>query len=362
MLMPLVMVLVSLGVMPQGWAGGDEEEYLIQHNGRKHFWFPSDARVVGMGGAYVSLAGDPSAVYGNPAALGTIEQLHLRVSYFWDEISGDLPSALPFRVGIEEDLHGPSGVMVVPNPWFEGALGLGFNNYWSDVDDPGDTTSHGQTWLAAYGLPLGEQLFLGYGLGYFQQEQDRRTNAAFGQVGGSQEGRLYSHRLGLLYQVVDPVTLGLLLTYGHGNSSRSLEGGPSAHGEHEQLSARLGGSWRVLERTLIASDLELTSVDMDSHAYVPNPIDVGEEGDAVGWHLGVEQGITEWLSLRAGYRFQVDDYNFNSAPAMDDRITYQALSCGAGVLFDKFNIDYGLEYRDIGDGDWLHVISTGVKF
>lgn len=363
-----VLVVLTGAFTAQTWAGGDEEEFLIQHSEMKYFRFPAGARVVGMGGAFTAIGGDPSSVYGNPAGLGTINQLHLRFNYVFDEISGHLPTGQPSppnRPGIEEDIHGPSALLAVPNPWcpMGGTFGLGFNNYWYDVDGPGDTDGHGQTYMAAYGLPLSEQFFVGYGFGFYQQEQDRETNVLFNQIGGSDEGRLYSHRLGLLFRPINPVLVGTVLTYGYGDSERSLhDGGPGFDADHQYYNIRVGASWQMLEKTLLASDMEYSHTVIDSYRYIPNAVNLGEEGDAFGLHLGVEQGVTDWLCLRAGYRYHIDEYDFNGAPDMNDRISYNAFSAGAGLDFDWLNLDYALEYRNIGDGDWSNVLSTGFKF
>lgn len=307
------------------------------------------------------------SVYGNPAGLAAIEGLQLRASYFWDNISGHLPTgepSPPSRRSVNERLHGPSFLAAVPNQYFPGTLGLGFNNYWFDVsNDPSGTSGHGQTYLASYGYPLFENLYLGYGFGVLGQEQDRRTNVGFKQVGGSNDGRLYSHRFGVMYIPVECVTLGAMFTYGHGRTSRSLhDGGPGFSADHDFYEGRIGASWQVLEKTMLAADLKVSRADIDSHRYIPNAINVGEQGDVFGIGFGVEQGITDWLSLRGGYRFHIDEYDFNSAPASDDRITYQALSCGAGLKWRGLSLDYGIEYRHIGDGDWMNVLSTGWAF
>jgi len=166
-----------------------------------------------------------------------------------------------------------------------------------------------------------------------------------------------------MYMPVECVSLGAMFTYGHGRTSRSLlDGGPGFSADHDFYEGRVGASWQVLEKTMLAADVKISRADIDSYRYIPNAIDVGEQGDVFGVGLGVEQGITDWLCVRGGYRFHIDEYDFNSDLGSNDRITYQAVSCGAGLKWRGLNLDYGLEYRDIGDGDWMNVLSTGWGF
>lgn len=99
----------------------------------------------------------------------------------------------------------------------------------------------------------------------------------------------------------------------------------------------------------------------DSHAYIMNA------------RVGIEEQVEDWLAARVGYRYAANfnwEYDRDSLDQLDGSAKYNAISAGAGVRYDfdrdstikAIRLDYGVEYRMVGDNDWQHLVTVAAPF
>ncbi len=67
-----------------------------------------------------------------------------------------------------------------------------------------------------------------------------------------------------------------------------------------------------------------------------------------------------------GYRYRNNDYDFHDAGAashLSGNADFHAASTGLGYSFNEHvRLNYGFEYRWIGDGDMTHAVSLDLLF
>ncbi len=79
------------------------------------------------------------------------------------------------------------------------------------------------------------------------------------------------------------------------------------------------------------------------------------------------------FTVRGGYRYASNfdwDYDRAELDSISGSAKFNAWSLGAGVNFamaddsiiQAVQLDYGVEYRDAGDGDWYHLVSLSTPF
>jgi len=349
-----VMTVWLAGALPVG--ADDAKDYFIQSAQRRHFDLPQDARAVGMGGSSVPTTADVSSLLGNPAGLGWLEKYELSLSYRYDGLSGD--EYPPPATSIDDALHTEILQLAIPLCEGElGVLGLGGTLYQSDIDDAVDTDKDGFTLHLAYAKSLCDTWSLGYALSYYNDEED--SNFADYEMDFG-----LSNRLGVQFRPSECVLLGLDGFYAFGDTDSDVFG--NQDGDRDSWGLNLGVSYQILERTLLAASVDYTDYDVDGHirnAAVGINQNVDEDGRGWGTHLGAEQGLTDWLALRGGYRYKDNDYDFRAMKPLSGSANYHALSTGAGFkIGENMGIDYGFEYRFVGDGDLTQTVTAKYKF
>jgi hypothetical protein len=359
----VIMALAALaaGGISDPASAGDEEEYFIQHALQKYFDLPQSARALGMGGAIRPVETGAAALFGNPAGLARVERAEAALSYGFHQISGEeflSPGGTPQFDDIDEDLDRWSLQAAFPlSKEYYATLGVGVSFYDTDVDDSVDTETDGWRLHLAYAGAVNEDLDLGIALSYLRDKEENDF-ADYEMDSG------WLIEPGLMYRVNDNLILGLSLFLGFGATESDIVTGLKGDGDRRSVGVEAGLGWQAGEKTLIAASLDLTSYDHDADV---EGIEAGENGHAIGVHLGIEQTeVFEWLDLRAGYRFQYIDYDFAASgvvTALSDDIDIHALSAGFTILpCDYFSLDGGMEYRFVGDDDFSGVVRLNFFF
>ncbi len=355
--------LCCLILAPASW-GDDVEDFFIQHNQSRYFDFPQDARTLALGGSNLATSADLSSVFGNPAGLGFIDGCGLSLTYSHNEISGEeylMDPGIPNFSGIEEDYDVGTVRLALPIR-VGGTLGLGWSGWDSDVDDSHNTSTEKDIFHIGYGARLNECMSFGYSLSYFRDELD----AACGDY-DMDDG--YRHTFGLQCRTNSCMVVGLSGFFASGDAeSDFLVFGPQ-DADRDSWGLELGSSWQVFERTLFTTSVDYTEYDLDANMVNHNlqlNQNVDEGGESWGFHAGVEQRCCGWLVARAGYHYRDNEYDFNDsgvASSLSESADYHALSTGLGFDIRKnLTLDYGFQYRFIGDGDITNTVSATFHF
>lgn len=250
-------------------------------NGAAFLKIPVDARVVGMGEAAVAYIDNASALYYNPAGLGSIKTFDFLVMHnMWLLGMGHEYAALAF----------PAGTI--------GSFGLSFN-YWGSgsiqgYNIRGDSipSFSASDWVVAlgYGKGLGSFGF-GFGIMYL-----RETNEDY-------NASTISFNLGSTYAL--PVK-GLHLGLSVSNLSGSLE----LDQESFSLPMQIRMGWRyAFGKVVFANDYLV--------------------GDKFMFMVGTEYWMADVMALRLGYK---NDSGLDGI---------SGLRAGVGFKIKKFGIDYG---------------------
>lgn len=230
------------------------------------------ARPAGMGGAYVSLTGDPNATYYNPAAASGTRQftasfghneywenIRLETGYFTSNLSDRTFLHGGIRYGAVDNLES----RVIPSAEPD-AL---FSAY--DISFKGGVT-----------YQVNPQMALGVAMGWYIEKIDIYRGSAL------------NVDLGALYLLSHDINLGASVTNLGSTLSLALSGQEGTKDISLPLTYRVGGSYRY-DRYLGAVDAVI--VDDEFHV-----------------HLGAEAELHEYLSLRAGYMVNYDTKNFTA--------------------------------------------------
>lgn len=371
--------LVTLGSGGVAW-GDDYEEWLVESRVDRYYDLPQTAREVGMAGAVGVTAADISSVYNNPAGLGFVKGPEVGLNYSHDELSGedvdfiDLPGPNTFP---EKAIGGPfrrkvngrkdqGGLQLVLPCYSKGVFGFG--GWYDDTDIGNNRDGEAERWRVngGYGYAINDCMSIGYSLTYFNDEVDDDFSDYELDNG-------FRHTFGLqMRPCASPACVfGLSGYFAHGKPEVDTATIGSEEGDLDSWGLELGYSWQVLERTLLAASVDYNNHTFDGPTYDPIQDEFfnnNEDIDGWGFRVGVEQNYFNCLLARLGYRYQTWDYEnrirgtfFRNDQDFDTE--YHAISTGIGWVYNpNLTLDYGLEYRFIGDGDLTNTVSARFHF
>ncbi len=357
------------------------EDWMIESRLDRYYDLPKTARVVGMGGASWVTSNDISSVFGNPAGLGFATGPELGITYSHDEYSGRDSSFAPFIGGNTggtkaagnpifcnaEGRKNQGGLQLVLPGGAGGSCGVfGFGAWVDDTnfDDCDDTDAQRYRFNAGYGLKLNDCLSLGYSLTYFNDDVEDRYSDYNLDDG-------FRHDIGLQLRPGPGCTFGLRTFYAHGNPDTDITTLGSDEGDLDSWGVEFGYSWQVLPCTLLAASVDYQDREYDGIIYAPDQDEIrsfDEEIKGWGFHVGLEQNYRDCLFPRLGYRYQTNDYDSHQVGQYfrgrdDFESNYHAVSTGIGWAYNKcLTLDYGMEYRFIGDGDLNNTVTARFHF
>lgn len=350
----------------------DVTDLYFQQSIERYFEYPQNARTFGMAGSSVPTSRDSSSVIGNPAGLAAMRGGEVSGSYGFSRLSGN---EFPTDVGVEQRTNAGQGMIAFPivprlNDRSEyGNFGLAWSTESGDWhDDSFDTEMERTTVTAAYAVPISDTVNLGYSLGWFD---DRfQSHAVFDYPMGNG----LRHTLGAQWQQSRDTQVGAALLVGHGRHHALF--GPGIKGDSDmlQVGADVGVEQRM-ERWLVAVRANYSHLSSDGEVVssIPQNVVGGDEnGNIFGLAAGLEYQIDRNITVRGGYRLAgLDSYRYNRVELNDlnGSAYYNAWTLGAGWSFPvhsdyvtEVDLDYGVEYRDVGDHDWQHVITASIPF
>jgi len=365
----------------------DEQDFLIGSRKARYFDHPHTARSLGMGRSTRSTTGNVTSLFGNPAGLGWITGPELALTYSHDEISGkeQVPMQDEFLLAADgfndEDIDEEfdyTGLQLACPAWAGSGI-LSVGGYYDESETSGllNTHSHRYRLAAGYAIPINACWTAGYALSYFNDEV-HNDFSDYDMDNG------FRHSFGLQYHPCSTVAFGVHGFFADGDTDLDsddatfiVEG--ADEGDLESWGIETGLEWSCRPTTVVALAFDYTEYEFDGGKYVPmggaNASEIRsyeEDIDTWGLHVGVEEKINECLFARVGYRYEENDFEstergrfFGSViPEMRDLDSdYHAVSGGLGFLWkENLTLDYGIEYRWVGDGDLTNTVTARFHF
>lgn len=363
----VALLLIAFSVFTQVSHADVEEirEFYIQHVRMKYFDTDLDARSLGMGGSPYVSTNRVYSMLGNPAGIGWLVDPEITATMMVDEISGEDLICLTCPKNTSRDIDGDRymGSLLYANPFNYGnygVLGMGLQYYDLNVNDNQNTETEGYWAHLAYAKEFGTDWSLAYMLSYRNDSEDNRL------VNYDMDDGL-RHTLGIQYWPHEDILFGLSLFYGFGDIDSHIASLGIQDGDRESYGASFGFSWRVLEWTKLSASIDYTEYIVNANIIAPNlNQNVDEDGQSWAAHVGIEHEVVHNVFLRAGYHYREIDYEFMDAglaTSLTDNIAYHAPSAGIGWRINEHvSLDYGFEYRFIGNDDMTHALSLTYHF
>jgi len=361
-------------LLSSGVAVADEKanDFYFQQNQRRFFEQAQTARTLGLGGSSIFTNSDSQSVVGNPAGLGMMKYGDISLNYGYDNVSGnEFPSGQDVNDKVNSgSLLGATPLGPVQDGLPEyGNLGIGWVGRTSEwAKDSQNTDGDGYQLAAAYGAAVSEDVSLGYSLTY-NNNAIQSSNYDYTSSNG------YLHTLGIQYLADSDLKLGSILAFGHGTHEQEVfSTGNTADTDQFQFTYGLGAAY-VLDDTTFTGSADYTYYDNDGDSTTTSasvPFGGDSNGRASNFRLGVQQAIDDMFTVRGGYRYAANfDWDYDRAELSDlsGSAKYNAWSLGAGVNFAMdddsvlraIQLDYAAEYRDVGNGDWQHLVSCRLR-
>ena len=360
-----------LGTAPS-FADGKATEFFYQENQQRFVTQTQDGRMVGMAGSTRLTTANSVATVNNPGGLGLMKYGDISLGYGHNTISGN---NYPVPTSVEDTQNSGQVYGVVPlGPVKDdlpdyGNLALGWfgrSGDWSDDPDNTDTSMYQVS--AAYAKAIGHKTALGYSLTYQNDSVDADTYEY-------DSTNSFLHNLGLQVRDSEDLTFGGSVTFGHGSHELKNKFAPLENQTVDQFSFGIGtGAEYTMDTTAIALGLDYTYYHNNGDETFNDTAWGGSShANSLDVRLGVEERVIDWLALRAGYRYAGNfnwDYQRAGLEDLSGTAKYNAVSMGLGIDYAfadgstirAIRADYGAEYKDIGDGDWQHMVTLATPF
>jgi hypothetical protein len=363
----------SMAAASLGYADEKAHDFYFQQNQQRFITQAQDARMFGMAGSTALTAANSVSTVQNPAGLGMMKYGDISAAYGYNEITGN---SYPAGAKVKDKQNSGQVYGAVPLGPVKGGLpdygnfGLGW--YGRDGDwtgDPTNTDTGTYQISGAYGKAISDSTAIGYGLTFQNDSVDFD-----GHEYDSSESFL--HNVGVQVRESEDLTLGASMTFGHG--SHDLENGTAQAFKQtvDQFSFGIGGNAEYqMDSTTLGFGVDYTYYDNSGDDVVLNRTVWGGDstGHAMNARVGIEERLADWFALRGGYRYASNfdwDYKRTALDGLDGSAKYNAWTVGAGLNFAfeegdfirALMIDYGVEYRDVGNNDWQHLVSVAAPF
>lgn len=373
-----VALVTSLCVLVSGPCLADRKahEFYFQQN-QQRFTNPAlDARMLSLSRSTALTTANALSTSVNPAGLGLMRYGDLSASYSFNEVSGHyFPSGDKAKdkqnIG---QVFGATPIIPTLDGLPEGGnFGLGWFGREGDWKYQPDNTETGTYQIVgAYGKSIGKHTAIGYGLTYQNDDVESDTH-------NYDSAESFLHTVGIQNRIHNDFTWGSTIGVGHGKHHLVHLTDLREDQWVSQLSASwAGGAEYVMGSTSLAGGIDYTFMrNNGTDDPRANDIDSVFGGDSTGRamnvRVGVEERVVDWMSLRLGYRYASNfdwDYDRADLSELSGSANFNAWTGGVGVSYD-FNddaffqavlLDYAVEYRDVADGDWQHMVTLSSPF
>ncbi len=358
-------------------------------------------RAISMGGAFVGVSDDYSAVFWNPAGLTQIKKSSISVFSSFIMPTGTYTYA-PAGIDIEtEKKTYPAPALVYVNPISE-KLTVGFGAY--------ATAGAGATWDGSKLVPFNTNLGLGDTKAYKWSSKvgaytfspmiafklsdtfsfGATVNVVYGlldmerEAGGqyteSLNGTGFGATLGLMFKPTDKFSFGLsfktpqkikltgtadmpgLAFFGMPTSSNATReitwpmwiGAGVAFTPNDKLTVAFDvqyTNWKKLDVVKMSFDQPLWKVNLGTGSVEDGSAFELNWKDAIQYRFGFEYKLSESFALRGGYYYDPDPAPATTLNILLPQITYNVFTVGFGYNTDSISFDVGLEYLSGKDRD-----------
>jgi hypothetical protein len=371
---------LGMAIIVPARAGADEKmrDFYYQQNQQRFVAAPQDARMFGMAGSSILTTANAVSLVNNPAGLGRMKDGDLSASYGYNKISGN---EYPRGNSVEDQqnigqVYGATPLGPRRNDLPEyGNLGLGWfgrNGEWGD--DPAQTDADTYQVSGGYGWAIGEKAAMGYSLTY--QDDSLKT------PGHSYDSAaLFRHNLGIQWEESNDLRFGGAMTFGHGkhnlNHDRLVDLREGQTVDQFSYGLGFGAEYDLNDATTVASVIDYTYYQNNGdNSPLANDVVYGGDSTAnvMNLRFGIENRPADWAALRLGWRYAANfAWNYDRAdldPVLSGSAKYNAFTGGVGVKYDlpegnfitAIKLDYGVEYRLVGQNDWQHVVTLSTPF
>jgi hypothetical protein len=367
-----VFAVSCVSVAAASLAVADEKahDFYFQQNQQRFIVQPQNARMFGMGGSTALTAANSLSTVNNPAGLGMMQYGEVSGAYGYNEITGNTH---PDGARVKDKQNSGQVYGATPLGPVKGGLpdygNLGFGWYGRNGDWTNDAlnTDTGTFQVSGgYGKAISDTLALGYSLTYQGDSVDF-------DAGKYDSAESFLHNVGFQVQDSKDLTFGGSLTVGHG--SHDLEGVITDQ-TVDQLSVGVGaGTEYRMDETTLGFGVDYTYYEnTGDNNFLNRTVWGGDStGHAMNARVGLEQRLADWFAVRGGYRYAANfdwDYDRAGLENLGGSAKYHAWSLGAGLnyAFEEgefiraIMVDYGVEYRDVGNNDWQHLVSVAAPF
>jgi long-chain fatty acid transport protein len=369
-------------------------------------------KALGMGGAFIALANDTTAVFYNPAGLAQLQQginVDTAFTYTSPKLNYTLPNGEEQKA-VEEEyplFFGLSSGITHPL-----VFGFGmYSQYARTTDWFSDAANNfgplkseivRVDYVPTIAYEITSQLSLGAGFVISQTEEKWENPVpvvfnplgmpiAFAQYSDEADGIGYGGNVGILYKITPELNIGAVW---RSEINTKLEGKAEVEGVGEDdyslnwdfpQSAGVGIAYKPLESLTIALDLNWTnwsdwkevSYDYeDDLPFLPDTAHRIDAQDSIKVSIGTEFKPHEQVALRAGYRFDDNAIPDDTVQPQCPDLRNHAFSIGGGYEWKPFRCDIFYEYlfsskkevttSDVGyDGKYqveMHTVGFMVSF
>ena len=286
------------------------------------------ARAMGLGSAYVALADDPTAIYWNPAGLGSLQRSEIQLSHI--EWPGDIRYEFL--------------TYVMPSARFGGSFAFEFGSLSTEMDETSEfePMGTGRSFIfsdvvagAAYARRWTDKLLIGAGAKYVREDEGSDVGGPVTSSVLFDMGSIYYLGLGSVRIATSLTNFGSALRPS-GNYTSPYDGTTSQYDAFDPpLMFRYGVAFEPIE-----NDTQRLTTALE----VAQPADNEQLVKA-----GLEWMFKNTLALRSGYNLRADAMKF---------------SAGAGFsgTFGDYRGALDYAYTDGGPLGAVHRISLGLRF
>jgi hypothetical protein len=354
-------------------ADAKAHEFYYQENQQRFVLQPQDARMVGMAGSTALTTSGAISTVTNPAGLGLMKYGDASLSYGHNQISGH---TYPGGSSVKDSQNSGQVYGAVPLGPVKDALpdygNLGFGWYgrggdWSGDPDNVDTGTYQVS--GAYAKSIGDKMALGYSLSYQNDSVD-------GDSVEYDSTNSFLQTIGLQVRDSENLTFGGMVNVGFGSHNVKYKLTPQDNQSVDQVSIGVGGGTEyVMGSTTLAGGIDYTYYRNNGNNNILGTSVWGGDSfaNSMNVRLGIEEQVLDWLALRVGYLYAANfkwDYNREYLNDLSGSAKYNSVTMGAGINYaleegstvQAIRADYGAQYKDIGNGDWLHMVTLTTPF
>lgn len=326
------------------------------------------ARAMGMGGAFIGVADDSTALYYNPAGLTQVKgtEVNAGISYLFPEILYTMPNGVEQKN--DKKALGPF-LFFSTNKVSPVVLGFGMYSPFARASDwsvdpvnnfgPLKSKIVRVDYTPAVAYQINSQLSVGIGFTLARGEEEWQNPAGpVTTYKDESDGYGYGGTIGILYQVSDKLNIGTVyrsrMNVKFEGTAQLITPGPLLSDDfklnwHFPSTLGLGLSYKPKTDLLIALDLNWTgwsywedlSYDYKNWTDMTNKVDAH---DTVDLQVGTEFEPTKNIILRGGYGFSPDATPAERiSPQTPDAETH-TLSLGGGYALGSLHLDMGYTY------------------